>query len=43
VAFRQTDQGLFVLAVGPREIELFKNQLSTAELLDVVEEHVRPW
>jgi hypothetical protein len=43
VAFRQTDQGIEVLAVGPREIKDLQERLSPLERLGVVEEEVRPW
>jgi hypothetical protein len=43
VAFRQTDQGIEVLAVGRGEIDDLKSRLTAGELLDVVEEQVRPW
>jgi hypothetical protein len=43
VAFRFTDQGVEVLAVGPREIEALKRRTDPGEWLGVVEEQVRPW
>ncbi len=43
VAYRFTEQGVEVLAVGEREIEELMRDLSALERLDVIEESIRPW
>jgi hypothetical protein len=43
VAFRFTDQGIEVLAVGLPDIEALKRRTTPGEWLGVVEEQVRPW
>jgi hypothetical protein len=43
VAFRFSEEGVVVLAVGPREIDALKRSTGARDWLGVVEEQVRPW
>ena len=43
VAYRFTDQGVEVLAVGASDIEKVLGQLQPVERVGVIQETIRPW